>query len=168
VGTDKATSKEPRPIGGYAVLLGTYSLGCALVAAILRNRANGAPRLSVRQLVLLALATQHLSRLIAKDSITAPIRSPFTRFVKATGEGEVDEEVIGKGLPHAVGELLSCPYCLGQWVATALVAGSVATPNLTEAFTTICALARISDWLQLSYDRSRARGRAQRDRAGWR
>ncbi len=140
-------------MGGYVALLSTYSLGATLVAAILRSRAKEMSPLSVRQLVLLALATQHLSRLIAKDSITAPLRSPLTRFVKATGEGEVDEEVIAKGLGHAVGELVSCPYCLAQWIATGLVAGSVAAPNLTEALTTICALARVSDWLQLAYDR---------------
>jgi hypothetical protein len=147
-----AKPKEPRPMSGYVTLLSTYSLGASLAAAILRNRKRGLPRFSVRQLVLLALATQHLSRLIAKDSITAPIRSPFTRFVAATGEGEVNEEVIGKGLRHAVGELLSCPYCLAQWVATGLVAGTVAVPEFTEALTTICALARVSDWLQLAYD----------------
>ena len=101
----------------------------------------------------MALATQHLSRLIAKDSITSPLRAPFTQFVEATGEGEVNEKVIGKGLHHAIGELITCPFCLGQWVASALLAGMLAAPNFTTALTTVCSVARTSDYLQLGYDR---------------
>lgn len=144
--------KDPRPLGAYVALSGTYSLAWVLGAATLRRRNKGLPRFSARDLIVFALATQHLSRLIAKDSVTAPIRAPFTHFVEAAGEGEVNEEVVGTGLRHAVGELLTCPYCLAQWVATGLVAGRIAVPNFTEAVTTVCALARVSDWLQLAYD----------------
>jgi hypothetical protein len=56
------------------------------------------------KLPLYALATEHISRLITKDSITAVLRSPFTLFEEAAGEGEVNEEVVGEGWPHAVGE----------------------------------------------------------------
>jgi hypothetical protein len=119
----------------------------------MRSRGLSLRRLGPGRFLVLALATQHLSRLIAKDSIVAPLRAPFTHFVKPTGEGEVLEEVVGTGFRHAAGELLTCPYCLAQWVATALVAGSVGAPALTEAFATVCALARTSDWLQLAYDK---------------
>jgi hypothetical protein len=94
-----------------------------------------------------------LSRLITKDSITSPLRAPFTRFIGPAGDGEVNEEVIGTGLRHAIGELVTCPFCIGQWVASGLVAGLAAAPEATEAFATVCALARVSDYLQLAYDR---------------
>jgi hypothetical protein len=149
---------DPRPMGGYAALLAVYLTGASLAVLGLRGHKERLTRLSLGRLVVLGLATQHLSRLIAKDSILAPLRAPFTRFVEPTGEGEVSEEVVGTGLRHAVGELLTCPYCIGQWVATALVAGTVAAPVLTDAVVSVCALARVSDWLQLAYDKAKGDG----------
>jgi len=40
----------------------------------------------------------------------------------------VMESVRGHGPQHAVGELISCPFCLGLWTATALTAGMVYAP----------------------------------------
>lgn len=117
----------------------------------LRKRAGGLRRPDVMDLALYALATEHLSRLITKDSVTAVLRAPFTEFKEPAGEGEVNEEVVGDGTRHAVGELLTCPFCVAQWVATALVAGSIAAPDLTRAVVAISATARLSDYLQLLY-----------------
>jgi hypothetical protein len=69
-------------------------------------------------LLLYALATEHLSRVITKDSLTSVLRSPFTRFKEPAGEGEVNEDAIGTGARHAVGELFTCPFCMAQGVAT--------------------------------------------------
>jgi hypothetical protein len=156
--TELPTRPDPRPVAGYTALLGTYTFGSAVAVATLRGRRDSVRRLDLRTIVLLAIATEHLSRLIAKDSITAVVRRPFTRFVEATGEGEVNEEVVGAGLRHAVGEMLTCPFCLAQWVASALVAGTVAVPNFTAALTTVSAVARASDYLQLFYDRLKNNG----------
>ena len=35
----------------------------------------------------------------------------------------MEEEVRGKGAQKAVGELITCPFCIDMWVATGLVAG---------------------------------------------
>jgi hypothetical protein len=65
----------------------------------------------------------------------------------------VAEEVRGKGIRHAVGELITCPFCTSQWVATAYAAGLVFAPRATRlAGTTMTAVAG-SDWLQLAYAR---------------
>jgi hypothetical protein len=105
--------------------------------------------------VLYGLATEHISRLLTKDSVTAVLRAPFTRFEGPAGEGEVNEEVVGEGTRHAVGELLTCPFCVGQWVATGLVAGAVAVPSLTRAVVAVSASTRLSDYLQLAYSSMR-------------
>jgi hypothetical protein len=97
------------------------------------------------------LATEHLSRLITKDSVTAVLRAPFIRFKEPAGEGEVNEEVVHEGVGHAIGELLTCPFCAAQWVATGLVAGSVMAPALTTAVVSVSAAARASDYLNLLY-----------------
>lgn len=134
----KATNREhggcdPRPLVGYAVVFSGYvALTVALVlAARRRGRAERAP--GPFELALLALATMHLSRLIAKDSIAAFVRAPFIRFEGPAGEGEVNEVVIGTGLSHAFGKLITCPFCLAQWAATGLVAGRTLAPRATAA-----------------------------------
>jgi hypothetical protein len=102
-------------------------------------------------LLLYGLATQHLSRLITKDSVTAILRSAFARFKEPAGEGEVNEEVVGTGARHAIGELITCPFCMSQWAATALVAGSVMSPSLATAVVSVSAAARVNDYLDLLY-----------------
>jgi hypothetical protein len=102
-------------------------------------------------LLVLGLAVQRLTRTIAKDEITAPLRAPFTRYEGPAGEGESNEAPAGHGVHRAVGELLTCPFCLGQWVATALVAGGLAAPGLSGAAVEVLALAQANDYLQLAY-----------------
>jgi Protein of unknown function (DUF1360) len=142
---------DPRPLGGYAKLIAVYGVGAGGLALALRKQRGRLRRLDGMDLVLYGLATEHLSRLITKDSVTSVLRAPFTEFKEPAGEGEVNEEVVGHGTRHAVGELLTCPFCAAQWVATALVAGRVAAPNLTRAVVTVSAMARLSDYLQLLY-----------------
>jgi hypothetical protein len=146
-----------RPLGGYARLLALCAGGSLGVVVLLRRRARRLPQLGPMDLVLYGLATEHLSRLITKDSVTAVLRAPFTEFEEAAGEGEVNEKAVGHGTRHAVGELLTCPFCAAQWVATALVAGSVAAPTLTRAVVSVSAMARLSDYLQLLYAYTRQR-----------
>ena len=147
----EADNADPRPLGGYAQLMAVYGIGTGVLALALRKRRDRMRRLDLMDLVLYGLATEHLSRLITKDSVTAVLRAPFTAYKEPAGEGEVNEEVIGNGVRHAVGELLTCPFCAAQWVATALVAGRVAAPNLTRAVVAVSASARLSDYLQLLY-----------------
>jgi hypothetical protein len=150
-GRAEPTEFYPRPLGGYAKLIAVYGVAAGGLALALRKRAGGLRRLDVMDLALYGLATEHLSRLITKDSVTAVLRAPFTEFKEPAGEGEVNEEVVGHGTRHAVGELLTCPFCVAQWVATALVAGRIAAPDLTRAVVAISATARLSDYLQLLY-----------------
>lgn len=118
---------------------------------LLRNRRDRVRSHGAVELASLALATQHLTRLISKDAVTAPLRAPFTELEGPAGEGEVNERVTATGFMHVVGELLACPFCLGQWAATALVAASVAAPQLATAAVTTLAVAQLSDYLQLAY-----------------
>jgi hypothetical protein len=148
---------DPRPLGGYGAILGTYTVAAGALVVGLRRRKSDIRKLSWKDLVLLGLATEHLSRLVTKDSLTSPFRAPFTEFEESAGEGEVNEEVVGTGLRQAVGELLTCPFCVAQWVATTLVAGDLVAPQLTTAAVSVCAAARVSDYLQLTYGLLRKR-----------
>jgi hypothetical protein len=150
-------SHDPRPLKGYAGIMASYGLLTAALTLLLRRKRFRVRPLSPWNFVLYALAAENISRLISKDSVTSPFRRPFTEFKEPAGEGEVNEEVIGSGPRHAIGELLTCPFCLDQWVATGLVAGSVAAPTLATAVVSVSALARTADYLQLLYGLLRER-----------
>jgi hypothetical protein len=142
---------DPRPLQGYAALLLSYGTLSGVLSIGLRRKGFRLRGLGPMELLLYGLATEHLSRVITKDSITSVVRAPFTRFKEAAGEGEVNEDVVADGIGHAVGELLTCPFCVAQWVATGLVAGSVMAPALTTAVISVSAVARASDYLNLLY-----------------
>jgi hypothetical protein len=63
----------------------------------------------------------------------------------------VNEEVRGQGARKAAGELLSCPFCVGMWVATSLTAGHVIAPRATKVAVAALATLAGSDFLQFGY-----------------
>jgi hypothetical protein len=139
-----------RPIGGYALLLSIYGTMTALLALLARRRrAQWQP--TPRDVLELGVATHKLSRLITKDTVTAFARAPFTTFDKPSGDGEVQEQVRGSGLRHATGELITCPFCIAVWVATALAFGMLLLPRLTRIILTVLCAVAGSDYLQLTY-----------------
>jgi len=143
-----------RPLAGYLSLLTVYATGTG--AAVVAARALGRPvprRFSPWELTQLAIATHKVSRMIAKDPVTSPLRAPFTTYEGVSAPSELHEEVRGHGFKHSAGELLTCPMCLAQWVATAFCAGLVLAPVPTRlALATFTAVAG-SDFLQHAYVR---------------
>ncbi len=99
------------------------------------------------------MATFRLARRLAKDPVTAPIRAPFTAFQGPSGHAEVAEEVREHGgVKHAIGELLTCPFCLAQWVGTGFVFGYVTAPRPTRLAALTMTMVAGSDVLQFVYD----------------
>jgi hypothetical protein len=148
-GYDPAGSQ---PTGSYLLVLSAYG-GLAGILLLIGRKLNGnkSVRIPVGDLVLIALATQRLSRLVAKDPLTSPLRMPFTKYVGVSGESELAEEVRGEGIQRVVGELLSCPFCVGQWIATVFTFGMVVAPGLTRIVTGVFAGRAAADFLQLAY-----------------
>ncbi|MCT9933460.1 DUF1360 domain-containing protein [Planotetraspora sp. A-T 1434] len=145
---------ESRPLEGYARVLGVYGGAVSVLLAAAKLTGRRAPeKISPMDLMLMGLFTHRLSRTLAKDTVTSPIRAPFTRYVGVSGPSELKEEVRGSGLRHALGELVSCPFCLAQWVATGYAAGMVFAPRFTRVAGATMAAVAISDWLQLAYSR---------------
>lgn len=143
---------EDRPLSGYLQLMGLYTagtLGAAATAKLLRRRApNG---LTPWDVVQLGVASQRLSRLLTKDPVTSPLRAPFTRYEGLSAPGELHEEVRATGFGHSVGELVTCPMCLSQWVATGLCAGLVLAPVPTRLVLATFTAVAGADYLQHVY-----------------
>lgn len=133
-------------------MLATYTgLVGGLVATGRARRARLPERFPLEDLVLLSVATFRAARLVTKDSVTAVARAPFTRFEEPGGPGEVNEEVIGTGPRHAVGELLSCPFCMSVWLATFGVFGMTVFPRQTRMVCSALGVSASSDLLQFVY-----------------
>ena len=143
---------EPKPLGGYAVLLMVFN---ALVAAfgvlLARSRKRLPEQIPPGDLALLSVSTFKMSRLITKDKVTAAIRAPFTRYQGDAGPAEVSERPRGHGLHQAVGELLTCPYCTEQWVATGMLSLYVWQPRLARTVASLFTVVTGADYLQQAW-----------------
>jgi hypothetical protein len=147
-----------RPLLPYSVVIGGYAGLVALVSAVGHAAGVRLPaRFSVQDTVLLCLATHKASRLIAKEAVTSPLRAPFTSYEEPTGEAEVNESARGDGVRHTVGELVTCPFCLGVWIASGLTAGLVFAPRVTRLASTALTAIAVSDFAQIVYDGAKQR-----------
>jgi hypothetical protein len=148
------TNGEQRPLAGDLGAMGVYLGLVSAAAAAVRASGRELPeRIPFGDAVLLTVATFRLARRIAKDPVTSPIRAPFVRFEGASGHAEVAEEVREHGgVKHAVGELLTCPFCLAQWVGTGYVFGYVTAPRATRLAALTMTMVAGSDVLQFLYD----------------
>jgi hypothetical protein len=148
------TNGQERPLGGDLAAMSVYAGLVGAAAAAVRASGRELPdRIPLGDTVLLTVATFRLARRIAKDPVTSPLRAPFTRFEGASGHAEVAEEVREHGgIKHAVGELLTCPFCLAQWVGTAYVFGYVTAPKATRLAALTMTMVAGSDVLQFVYD----------------
>jgi hypothetical protein len=140
---------DDRPLWSYTGLMAAFVALFAGLLALSRGRLP--ERVGLRDLVLGGVATHKISRLLAKDKVTQPLRAPFTKNPEEAGPSEVDEEPAGEGPRKAIGELLVCPYCLGMWVATGLLYGFLLVPRLTRLVAAIFTAHTISDFLQVAY-----------------
>lgn len=137
---------------GFAGSLATYGV---VVAALATATGRGPDRYAVSDVVIGGMATHKFSRLLARGSVASPVRAPFTEFEGAGGSSEHDEQARGDhGVRHTVGELLTCPFCLGVWVGTGYVAGLALAPRRARAWAATFAVAGLSDFLQHAYGRA--------------
>ncbi len=149
---------EERPLGAYLAAMGLYATVVGALATITSRTGREVPNgLSAGDVLLSAVATHKLSRLITKDPVTSPLRAPFTVYAGQEGPAELKEEARGKGARKAVGEFITCPFCLDMWVATGLVAGFIYLPRTTRLAVDTLAVLAGADVLQFAYSRLQQR-----------
>ena len=140
------------PLPSYAALAGLFNLILAVVLLIARKTGRPIPeRVEARDIALLGVATHKLSLLLAKDAITSPLRAPFTELQEKQSPKSVEEKPRGKGLRRSLGELLTCHFCVGQWIASFFAYGLVFAPAVTRLVASIFAIVALSDHLHQSY-----------------
>jgi hypothetical protein len=136
----------------YLTLTGVFNLIFAVFLLATKRMGREIPeRIEPKDVALLGVATHKLSSMGAQDAVTSPLRAPFTEFQEKESPKSVEEKPRGKGLRRSVGELLTCQFCLGMWVASFLMYGLVLAPRVTRFIATLFAVVTISDHLHQTY-----------------
>jgi hypothetical protein len=139
------------PLRAYALLAAAFNGGLAAGLASAQRRGRLPERLDAGDVVLLGVATHKIARLLAKDSVTSFARAPFVHLEEKTGTNSLREQPRGTGMRRAIGELISCPECVGHWVAGCLVVSSLHAPRVTRVVASLYAALAIGDMLQFVY-----------------
>jgi hypothetical protein len=143
---------EEQRLYSYSTLMGLFNLIFAVFLLLVKGTGRALPeRVDAKDLVLLGVATHKLSLTGAQDAVTSPLRAPFTELQEKESPKSLDEKPRGKGLRRSVGELLTCQFCLGMWVASFFTYGLVLAPRVTRLIATVFTVVTISDHLHQTY-----------------
>jgi hypothetical protein len=135
--------REP-PYEAYAAIAGAFLAGLGTVAALSRR----SPPATALDLVALSAATFKASRTLSRERVASFVRQPFVEGEADRGE---DEQPAGEGLQRALGELVTCPRCIGTWSAAALASTQMLTPRFGRALTWTLAAGAANDFLQAGF-----------------
>jgi hypothetical protein len=134
---------EP-PYEAYAAIAGAFLAGLGVVAALARR----SPPASALDLVALSAATFKASRTVSRERVASFVRQPFVEGEADRGD---DERPAGEGFQRAIGELVTCPRCIGTWSAAALASTQMLTPRFGRALTWTLAAGAANDFLQAGF-----------------
>lgn len=139
----------------HAVYAGltTGFAGAVLGSVVAAARAGRLPdRPALGDVLLLGAAAHAVSRVVARERVTSVVRRPFVEH-----ETDGREHPAPEGVRRAVGELVTCPSCLGMWASGAGVVGLAWSPSATRAVATVFAVDAVSDVLHVAYRAARTR-----------
>lgn len=139
--------RAARPLPEYATLATVFSGAVGLFLARARDRLP--ERTGFDDVLRIGVASYKLGRLVAKDDVTAWVRAPVTRDEEA-------REPEREGMSRVLGELVTCPYCIGLWVAAGFSASLVLAPRQTRFVTTILGAQTAADFLNAAFVKLRS------------
>jgi hypothetical protein len=86
-------------------------------------------------LIVDALATQRLTRLVVEDAITEPIRNfIFKKF------GEPED--------NRISYLITCPHCASMWIGFGVVAARTIAPKAWRPLSYALAFSSVTGWIE--------------------
>jgi Protein of unknown function (DUF1360) len=136
--------EQSPPYEAYATIAGAFFGGLAVVAALARRSPPG----TALELAALSAATFKASRALSRERVGSFVRQPFIEGQADTGE---DERPAGSGLQRAIGELVTCPRCLGIWTAAGLASAQMLTPRFGRLLTWSLGASAANDFLQAAF-----------------
>lgn len=143
------------PIGAYATLVGVFGGIFFLFLLLARLMGRELPeRVKLADLALLGVSSHKLSYILSNASVTSFLRAPVTELQEVKSPTNLDEEPRGEGLQRALGDLLTCHFCLGMWVSAFLSYGLVLFPRATRFVASIFSVLAVSDFTHQTYKRT--------------
>lgn len=144
---------QPLELGGESPYAAYRLLSFAFVAGLVGLASSRAARRTFSKppnaadVALTGAATHQLAQIITSERVTMALRSPFT-WQRDEGRGGKRVEIPKEhGVHRAVGELLTCKYCIAPWITAGLIAGHVYAPAATRTVATVFAATAFSDWM---------------------
>lgn len=134
------------PLPEYAALTAVFTV--VLGGFLLVARGRLPERVGWSDVARIGLASYKVGRLVAKDRVARFVRAPVTRDPQAS-------EPEPQGWPRALGELVTCPYCVGVWIAAGFSYGLVLFPRETRFVTALFGAQAIADFLNAGYVKTR-------------
>jgi hypothetical protein len=153
-GSPADTPTEPYDYMALNAVFGALLAGVVVAA---RERTSSREPLTSRDLAVTGAATFALSKVIARERIGSWVREPFV-------EEEGGRRPRGRGLRHAMGELITCTRCVGAWSALGLVGLRLTSPATGRVVNDVLAVSAMNDWLQAAFKLLCARANATPDR----
>jgi hypothetical protein len=139
-------TQAAEPLPEYATLTAVFTV--VLGGFLLLTRRRLPERVGWSDVARIGLASYKVGRLVAKDEVTKFVRAPVTRDQEAS-------EPEPQGWPRALGELVTCPYCIGLWIAAGFSYGLVLFPRETRFVTALFGAQAIADFLNAGYVKTR-------------
>ncbi|MDR3576783.1 MAG: DUF1360 domain-containing protein [Anaerolineaceae bacterium] len=144
--SDRSSQQEAATKVAFTIAFLLVFAGFIVVAArLIPIRLDTPP--GVFDFVLLAFATMRLGRMVAYDRVMEPFRAPFT--ITVPDKSGVGKTVVarGTGIRCSIGQLISCPICVGTWIAAGLVYALYAFPGPARVFIIISAAIGLAEML---------------------
>jgi len=140
----ESVSETPTRPHDYAAVNVVWA---GLLTALLRaTRDGGKDGPSPSELPVLGLATFAVTKALAKEKVGVWAREPLVE-----DDGAEKRQPRGRGLRYVLGELVTCPRCLGTWGSLGLVGLRVARPREGRIVAGVLATAAINDLLQSGF-----------------
>lgn len=137
-------SHKPTEAHDYAAVNVVWA---AMLTALLGATARGGkPGPAGAELPVFGLATFTLTKALAKEKVGVWAREPL---VEDGADGARHPR--GRGLRYVLGELVTCPRCLGTWGSLGLVGLRVVRPREGRIVAAILATSAINDLLQSGF-----------------
>jgi hypothetical protein len=137
-------ANAPTEPNDYLALNAVFAALLAGVVIAARQKTRASEPLTGRDLAVTGAASFAISKVIARERIGTWVREPFV-------EEEDGKKPRGRGLRHAMGELLTCTRCVGAWSALGLVGLRLTSPATGRVVNDVLAVSAINDWLQASF-----------------
>jgi hypothetical protein len=135
---------DERPLGWYAGIATAFV--AMLAAFVAGNRKRFPERIPWGDVAGVALAAHEAGRILAGGAVASFLRAPVTQDEDAS-------EPAPSGVRRALGELVTCPYCLGLWLSAGFSAGLVRAPRETRFAIAVLAAHAGADLLTAAFRR---------------